>query len=115
LACGTARIIIHRNRLVAELVQPWSRAVSQTWTIKDSEGRVLPHLMGASRLEVERKVVPTHYDAFRLHVSSSYREVFARDLAKVLAHKDWLVIRIPTKASKRAPITTNSQLELKLN
>jgi hypothetical protein len=115
LACSAARIIIHRNRLVAELTHPWSRAVSQTWTVKDSDGHVLPHFAGASRLEVERKVVPTHYDAFRLHVSSSYREIFARDLAKVLALKDWRVIRIHTKASRRAAIATNPQLDLKLN
>ena len=69
----------------------------QAWTVKDSEGHVLTLFTAASRLEVQRKVVPAHYDAFRLHVSSSYRELFARDLAKALAHKDWRVVRIRRK------------------
>jgi len=46
------------------------------WTVKDNAGQLLPAFVCASRLEVGRKVVPTHYDAFRLHVSSvSYSTV----------------------------------------
>ena len=85
------------------------------WTVKDREGQVLPCFTAASRLDVERKLVPTHYDAFRLHVSSSYREIFARDLAKVLAQKHWRVVRSPSNASSRAARTSDAQLELKLN
>lgn len=80
------------------------------WTVKDSEGHVLPGFNAVSRLDVERKVVPTHYDAFRLHVSSSYREIFARDLARVLAHNDWRVV--PIKVSRR---NASAQLELTLD
>jgi hypothetical protein len=82
--------------------------VSQAWTVKDGEGHALPCFTGASRLEVERKVVPTHYDAF-------YREMFARDLARVLAHKGWRVVSVRTKNSRRMRTRTKAQLELKLN
>jgi hypothetical protein len=87
----------------------------RTWTVKDSEGHVLPGFTGPSRLDVERKVVPTHYDAFRLHVSSSYRQMFARDLAKVLARRNWQIIRLPTQACGKAPTVAGAQLELGLN
>ena len=69
----------------------------------------------ASRLDVERKLVPMHYDAFRLHVSSSYREMFARDLAKVLAQKHWRVVQRRSKAPRRAATTSDAQLKLRLN
>jgi hypothetical protein len=82
--------------------------VPQAWTVTDGEGHALPCFTGASRLDVERKVVATHYDAFRLLVSSSYRELFAREVAKVLAHKGWRIART------RRPGAT-AQLELKLN
>lgn len=89
--------------------------MSQAWTVKDREGNLLPCFTSASRLEVERKVVPTHYDAFRLQVSSSYREIFTRDLAKVLAHKDWQVVRVGRRAA-RGPVTGNkAQLARTLN
>jgi hypothetical protein len=65
---------------------------------------VVPSFIGASRLDVERKVVPTYYDAFRLHVSRSYREVFDRELAKVLSHKRCRIIRIRTSTRRtKAP------------
>jgi hypothetical protein len=89
--------------------------VPQAWTVKDHEGRVLPSFSAASRLDVERKLVPTHYDAFRLHVSSSYREMFARDLAKVLAQKHWRIVRTRNKASERPARASDAQLKLKLN
>ena len=87
----------------------------QAWTVKDSEGNVLPWFTSVSRLELERKIVPTHYDAFRLQVSSSYRDIFARDLAKVLAYKDWQVVRVRRKAAPRRPTTNKAELKLTLN
>ena len=89
--------------------------MSQAWTVKDGEGRVLPCFTAPARLDVERKIVPTHYDEFRLRVSSSYREMFARELAKQLAHKDWQVVRTRTKRSNKVRGATPTQLELKLN
>jgi len=79
--------------------------VPTAWTVKDSSGQMLPHFMAASRLEVARKVVPTRYDAFRLQVSSSYREMFNRDLKEVLEREAWQIV----------PIKRCSQLEYKLN
>jgi hypothetical protein len=43
--------------------------------LKNGSGELLPHFTSGSPLEVDRKLVPPHYDAFRLQVSSSYREL----------------------------------------
>jgi hypothetical protein len=56
--------------------------------------RYLPRTGAASRLEVERKVVPTRYDAFRLCVSPSYRELFDRALSRILDQKHWQIVRV---------------------
>jgi hypothetical protein len=68
-------------------------AVTTYWTIKDSTGRHLPHFVAQSRLEVGRKIVPTYFDMFRLHVSASYREAFERALLKVLDRQGWQIVR----------------------
>ena len=88
--------------------------MSEAWTIRDGDGHVLPAFTAATRLEVARKVVPRHYDAFRLHVSSSYREMLCRDLEKVLAIKDWRVVRARASGPRRTPRARNPQLELRL-
>jgi hypothetical protein len=67
--------------------------MSQTWTVKDCAGHEVPNFTGASRLDVGRRLVSKHYDPFRLHVSHSYREVFDRELAKVLSDKCWQITR----------------------
>ena len=64
------------------------------WAIEDSNGRVLLDFMGASRLDVGRKVVPVRYDAFRLQVSPSYRETFDRAVNRVLEREAWRIVRI---------------------
>jgi hypothetical protein len=64
------------------------------WTVKDSKGKPVEGLTGRSRLEVGRKVVPTRFDTFRLHVSSSYRQVFDRTLATVLNRRHWKIVRL---------------------
>jgi hypothetical protein len=68
--------------------------MSALWTVKDGKGEVLENFTSASRLEVGRKVVPTRYDAFRLQVSSSYREVFNRALSRVLEREHWEIVRV---------------------
>jgi hypothetical protein len=50
--------------------------MTAAWTVKDSNGQLLAQFVAGSRLEVGRRIVPTHFDAFRLHVSQSYRELF---------------------------------------
>jgi hypothetical protein len=64
------------------------------WTVKNANGELIPHFTSASALEVARKVVPAHYDAFRLQVSSSYRELFERALKQILEHEDWRIVRL---------------------
>jgi hypothetical protein len=64
------------------------------WTVRDSNGYLLEAFTGASRLEVGCKVVPRRYDAFRLHVSASYRELFDRALAQILDRQQWEIVRV---------------------
>ena len=68
--------------------------MSAIWTVRDSNGDLLEAFAGASRMEVGRKVVPSRYDAFRLQVSSSYRELFNRALALVLQRERWEIVRV---------------------
>lgn len=76
--------------------------MTAAWTIEDGTGRLLAEFAGASPMDVGRRIVPTRYDAFRLHVSSSYREVFDRAVQKVLAQQGWQIVRVPSRP-KRAP------------
>ena len=71
--------------------------MSAAWTIRDSTGHLLPDLSAPSRLEVARKIAPVRYDAFRLAVSSSYREVFERAVAQVLQRQGWKIVRVRGK------------------
>jgi len=87
--------------------------VLAAWTVKDREGHLLPRFVGGSRQEVGRKVVPTRYDAFRLQVSSSYRQIFDHELQRVLERQDWEIV--PVKRRRRARRPSAGQLELKLN
>jgi hypothetical protein len=75
--------------------------MTYAWTVKDSSGALLPHFVCNSRLEVGRKIVPAHFDAFRLHVSSSYREVFDRALTQALEKQGWRIVR--TRISQAVP------------
>jgi len=76
--------------------------VTTYWTIKDNTGRHLPHFAAPSRLEVGRKIVPTYFDMFRLHVSASYREAFERALLKVLDTQGWQIVRTaPPRGMRR--------------
>jgi len=89
--------------------------VPVAWTIKNSKGHVFSDLVGGSRLEVGRKIMPTRYDAFRLQVSSySYREVFHRDLENVLAQREWWIVPVKRRARDRRR-HNRDQLEFKLN
>jgi hypothetical protein len=74
---------------------------------------MLPRFVAASPREVGRKVVRNRYDAFRLEVSRSYRELFDRDLKSALAREDWRIVPIKRHADRRCRST--EQLELKLN
>jgi hypothetical protein len=64
------------------------------WTVKDSDGALLADFAAASRLDVGRKLVPQRYDAFRLQVSSSYRELFERAVSQALERNGWEIVRV---------------------
>jgi hypothetical protein len=74
--------------------------MAAAWTVRDGNGQLLADFVGASPLEVGRRIVPARYDAFRLQVSASYREMFERAVAQVLDRQGWQIVRI--KASARA-------------
>jgi hypothetical protein len=74
---------------------------------------VLPHFIAGSPREVGRKVVRNRYDAFRLEVSTSYRQLFDRDLQSVLAREAWRIVPIKPRAPRRR--RGAGQFELKLN
>jgi hypothetical protein len=71
------------------------------WTVRNRNGELLAQFACASPLEVARKVVPGHYDAFRLHVSPSYRELFERALQRVLEREDWQIVRMSGRRRAR--------------
>jgi hypothetical protein len=71
--------------------------MSAVWTVKDSDGQLLPQFVSTSRLDVGRKLLPDRYDAFRLHVSSSYREVFERTLHQALKREAWQIVRVKSR------------------
>jgi hypothetical protein len=87
--------------------------VPVAWTVKDSKGALLPGFIADSPREVGRKIAGGHYDAFRLEVSRSYRELFDRDLKNVLQREGWEIV--PVKRQTRARARNFAQLALKLN
>ena len=79
--------------------------MTRVWTVKNGSGEVLSHFTSASPLEVGRKLVPAHYDAFRLQVSSSYRELFERAVKQILKDQDWRIVRVPGKRQNSQHVT----------
>jgi hypothetical protein len=73
--------------------------MSAAWTVKDSDGRLLSDFVCKSPIEVGRKVVPAHYDAFRLEVSPSYRELFDRAVTQTLDQHGWRIVRVRGRKS----------------
>ena len=76
--------------------------MTAAWTVKDSNGQLLARFVAGSRLEVGRRIVPTHFDAFRLHVSQSYRELFDRALTQVLEREGWQIVRTRARQKRAA-------------
>ena|SRR5215468_482497 len=75
--------------------------VCVTWTVRDNSGQLLPRFVGGSRFEVGRKLLGNRYDAFRLQVSSSYREIFDRELRNVLEREDWQIVPLASQRRTR--------------
>ena len=68
--------------------------MTAAWTIEDSNGQLLFNFVAGSPLDVGRRVLPTRYDAFRLQVSASYRQLFDRALRQVLDRQGWRIVRV---------------------
>jgi hypothetical protein len=64
------------------------------WTLKDDHGTLRTDIVGSSPREVGRKLLSAQYDAFRLEVSSSYRELFDRAVSRALKRKGWKIVRL---------------------
>jgi hypothetical protein len=77
--------------------------VAAAWTVRDSKGQLLPHFSARSRNEVARKVLRAHYDAFRLQVSSSYRQMFDRHLDNTLKREQWEIVSVRSRRTRRQP------------
>jgi hypothetical protein len=72
------------------------------WTVKDNTGQLRSDFVCASRLEVGRRIVPGHFDAFRLRVSTSYRELFDRAVGQVLEREGWQIVRAKPRRTRSA-------------
>jgi hypothetical protein len=75
--------------------------MATTWTVRDDTGRLLADFVGASPVAVGRRIVPCHYDAFRLEVSPSYRALFDRAVSQTLERRGWQIVRIRSRHSLR--------------
>ena len=64
------------------------------WVVKDGGGQILSNFESQSRLELARKLMGERYHVFRFLVSSSYRELFERTLAKVLERENWRIVGV---------------------
>jgi hypothetical protein len=70
------------------------RAMAALWGVKNHIGEVLQDFTATSRIEVGRKLIPARYDAFRLQVSPSYRELFDQAVSRILDQKHWQIVRV---------------------
>ena len=81
--------------------------MAAAWTVRDVNGQLLADFTGGSPMEVGRRIVPGRYDAFRLQVSSSYREVFDRAVNQVLDRQGWQIVRVKS-AARASSISTGA-------
>jgi len=75
--------------------------MTRVWTSKNGNGELRPQFTSGSALEVGRKLVSAHYDAFRLRVSSSSRELLNRAVKQILRDQDRRSVREPSKRKIR--------------
>lgn len=76
--------------------------MAAAWTVRDGTGELLSQFVAASPLDVGRRILPTRYDPFRLHVSSSYRAMFDRAVTQVLERQGWEIVRVKSPARHRS-------------
>ena len=75
--------------------------MTRVWTSKNGNGELRPQITSGSALEVGRKLVFADYDAFRLRVSSSSRELLERAVKQILRDQDRRSVREPSKRKNR--------------
>jgi hypothetical protein len=79
-----------------------------TWTVKNSNGELLPCFIADTPRQVGCKIVRNRYDAFRIEVSTSYRELFERELNNVLAQQGWRIVPLKKRRNRgHADVQTN--------
>ncbi len=82
--------------------------MAAAWTVRDGNGRLLADSPSPPPLGVGRRIAPGRYDPFRLHVSSSYRQMFDRAVAQVLERQGWQIVRVKASATAARAASTIS-------
>lgn len=80
--------------------------MAEAWTVKDRNGRLIARYLCEARHDVERLVLPIHYDAGRLLAERAYRQNFERLLAYVLEREGWTIV--PVALAERHPAAARS-------
>ena len=64
------------------------------WTVKNRDGDLIPRFVRDKRHDVERAVLPIHYDMDRLLAEPPYREQFQQHLDQILDGEGWTIVPI---------------------
>jgi len=68
--------------------------MTDAWTVRNSGGDLLSRFVRDKRHEVERAVLPIHYDTHRVLTEAPYREQFQEHLAQILDGEGWTIVPI---------------------
>ena len=68
--------------------------MTDAWTIKNNDGDLLARFVRDKRHDVERAVLPIHYDTQRLLAEPPYREQFEQHLEQILDREGWTIVPI---------------------
>lgn len=68
--------------------------MTDAWTVRTRDGVLLSRFVRDDRHEVERAVLPIHYDRVRLATEPDYRGQFEQHLQQVLDEEGWTIVPI---------------------
>jgi hypothetical protein len=71
-----------------------AQAMTDAWTIKNNGGDLLARFVRDKRHDVERAVLPIHYDTQRFVAEPPYREQFEQHLEQILNREGWTIVPI---------------------
>jgi hypothetical protein len=71
-----------------------AQAMTDAWTIKNQAGELLSRFVRDERHDVERALLPIHYDTHRLLTEPPYREQFEQHLEQILDREGWTIVPI---------------------